>query len=100
MRACAGGGDGPEPPGERFADAEASFHRTLMLVSGNRFLAGILEPVHGPLARARRARALDRDPVVIRLHDRIVAALTARDATATAAAVDDYGRHLAGWLGV
>jgi GntR family transcriptional repressor for pyruvate dehydrogenase complex len=82
-----------------FPDAEARFHRTLMLLSGNRFLAATLAGLHPALARARHERAADRDPLAVRLHERIVAALRARDPTATAAAVEDYGRYLATWLG-
>jgi DNA-binding FadR family transcriptional regulator len=98
MRASGRGGNGAEDRDERFAEAEASFHRTLMLISGNRFLASALESLHPVLASVRRQRAADRDPVVIQLHERIVAALSDRDVTATAAAVDGYARHLAGWL--
>jgi DNA-binding FadR family transcriptional regulator len=98
MRASARGGNGAEDRDEQFAEAEASFHRALLLVSGNRFLASALESLHPILASVRRRRAADRDPVVIQLHERIVAALADRDVTATAAAVDGYGRHLASWL--
>jgi DNA-binding FadR family transcriptional regulator len=84
--------------GGEFADAESSFHRALMWISGNRFLAAMLESLHPVLAQARRRLAADRDPAAVTLHERIVAALAENDETATAAAVDDYGRHMASWL--
>ena len=83
-----------------FADAEARFHQVLVSVSGNRVLAGALEALHPALARVRRRTAADRDPVVVRLHAGILAALAERDAAAAAAAVESYGRHLKGWLRV
>ena len=98
MRAASRGSNGAADPTGGFADADATFHRTLILIAGNRFLAGALEFLHPVLARAREQSAAERDPVVVRLNERILAALAERDATATAAAVDDYGRHLAGWL--
>jgi DNA-binding FadR family transcriptional regulator len=98
MRASSGGGNGAADLGARFADAEEFFHRTLVLLSGNRFLAGALESLHPVIASVRRLRAPNRDPAVIRLHERIMAALVERDATAAAAAIDGYGRHLASWL--
>jgi DNA-binding FadR family transcriptional regulator len=84
--------------GREIAEAEADFHRLLVLLSANRFLAAMLESLHPALATARRRRAADRDPIVIRLHERIVGALRARDELASAAAVDDYGRQLGSWL--
>jgi DNA-binding FadR family transcriptional regulator len=85
---------------ERFAEADADFHRTLVLLARNRFLADALGSLHAVLALARRAAAPERDLAVVGLNERIVAALGDRDPTATAAAVDAYGRHLAGWLRV
>src|SRR4051794_30882477 len=86
--------------GDRFEDAEAEFHRTLILLARNRFLAGALEALYPVVARVRRRRAADRDPAVIMLHERIVTALAQRDGALAAAAADDYGRHLASWLRV
>jgi GntR family transcriptional regulator, transcriptional repressor for pyruvate dehydrogenase complex len=100
MRASSQGDNGAEDRADRFAEAEADFHRTLMLLAGNRFLASALEQLHPVIARVRQRRAADRDATVIMLHQRIVAALARRDSTAAAAAVDDYGRHLASWLRV
>jgi GntR family transcriptional repressor for pyruvate dehydrogenase complex len=86
--------------GEQFVDAEATFHRTLMSISGNRFIAAALEFLHPTLARARRRFAPERDAAVVRLHETMLAALAERDPAAVAAAVEAYGRHLAGWLRV
>jgi DNA-binding FadR family transcriptional regulator len=83
-----------------FVDAEAAFHRVLVSTSGNRVLASALEALHPALALARHRIAADRDPVVVRIHEGILAALGARDAAAAAAAVESYGRHLKGWLRV
>jgi DNA-binding FadR family transcriptional regulator len=92
--------DGEDVPGQDdFLDAEATFHRTLALISGNRYLASMLEDLNPVLAALRRRRMPQRDTLVVLLHERIVAALRARDATATAAAVEDYNQRLAGWLG-
>ncbi len=85
---------------ERFAEADTDFHRTLVLLARNRYLADALGSLHAVLAQVRRATAPERDGAVVALNERIVAALEERDATATAAAVDDYGRHLASWLRV
>jgi DNA-binding FadR family transcriptional regulator len=98
MRASSRGGNGAQDRDERFAEAEAFFHRTLILIAGNRFLASALESLHPVLAQVRRDRAADRDPLVIRLHESILAALADRDPAATASAIDSYGRHLASWL--
>lgn len=98
MRASSASDLGPAQTGDGFVEAEASFHRTLMQLSGNRFMATMLASLHPVLATARRRRAPDRDAVAVRLHERIVTALAARDTTASAAAVDGYGRRLAGWL--
>jgi GntR family transcriptional repressor for pyruvate dehydrogenase complex len=86
--------------GERVAQADADFHRTLVLLARNRFLAEALGSLGAVLARVRHRTAPERDGAVVALNERIVAALAERDATATAAAVDDYGRHLASWLRV
>ena len=100
MRRAARGANGASTRDQRFVVAEADFHRTLMMLTGNRFLASSIEDLHAVLARVRRRHAPDRDPLVIVLHERIVAALRERDATAAAAATDDYARHLASWLRV
>jgi GntR family transcriptional regulator, transcriptional repressor for pyruvate dehydrogenase complex len=86
--------------GERFAAAEWEFHRTLAAIAQNRFLASALEPLQAVIPAVRLRRAADRNQAVIRLHETILAALGERDRTAAAAALDDYGRHLASWLRV
>src|SRR4051812_40244114 len=80
--------------GEDFVEAEATFHHTLMAISGNRFIAATLAFLHPALVRARRALAPDRDAAVVRLHETMLAALAERDPVAVAAAVETYGRHL------
>jgi GntR family transcriptional repressor for pyruvate dehydrogenase complex len=99
MRASSRGGNGAAGGrDEAFADAEAAFHRTLIAIAGNRFLVSALDPLHPTLALARRRSAADRDPIVVRLHEGILAALAERDAAAVAAAVESYAKHLASWL--
>jgi DNA-binding FadR family transcriptional regulator len=95
MRAARGGAPGERDP---FAEAEAAFHRTLMLLAGNPFMAAMVASLHPLLARARRRHAPDRDAAAVRFAERIVAALTARDPAATAGAVEEYGRRLERWI--
>jgi DNA-binding FadR family transcriptional regulator len=85
---------------DTFVEAETSFHRSLMSISGNRFVASALESLHPTLALARRRWAPERDPVVIRLHEGMLAALAERDPAAVASAMEAYGNHLASWLRV
>jgi DNA-binding FadR family transcriptional regulator len=80
------------------AAAEEDFHRTLMLISGNRFLASALQTLHGVIPRVRRERAPERDKAVVRAHEVIMAALGGGDASAAAAAIEGYTQHLASWL--
>jgi DNA-binding FadR family transcriptional regulator len=70
--------------------AERDFHRALVLVSNNAWLAAMLENLHPPLVELRGRRG----PAVVRPHETIMAALWARDAAASAAAIEGYGRHL------
>ncbi len=79
-------------------EAETDFHRGVALISGNRFLASMLETLPQALAAARRERAPDRDALTVRLLERIVTAVSAADPTAAAAAAEDYGTRLDGWL--
>jgi DNA-binding FadR family transcriptional regulator len=83
---------------EEFVDAQATFHHSLVLVAGNRVLAQVAEPLHRTLARLRHERAPDRIAGVRRQHERILAALRARDPTATTGALDELGDQLARWL--
>jgi DNA-binding FadR family transcriptional regulator len=84
----------------RFTEAESDFQRTVIRIGLGRFAASALDEIHPVVAQLRRSRAADRDGAVIVLHERTVTALAERDATAAAAAADDYGRHLASWLRV
>lgn len=99
MKASDRNGGGTVTPGERFVDAETWFHRTLMLVSGNRFLAAMAEPLHPALAEARRRRAPEHDAETVRAHERILTAVREADSEAAFVAIDSYGLQLARWLG-
>jgi GntR family galactonate operon transcriptional repressor len=83
---------------ERFIDAQAAFHHVLVLISGNRVLAQTAEPLQGVLARIRHARAAERTPALLRQHDRILAAVRARDAPATTGALSELADQLTRWL--
>lgn len=80
--------------------AEVDFHRTLALVANNRFVASMLETLPAVLVAARRRRSPGRDAMAVRLLARVVPALRETDPTAAAAAIEDYGRRLPGWLGL
>lgn|GEM_PF-1609475 len=84
---------------DAFAAAEAWFHQTLALLSGNPLLAKLGEPLHPRLAQLRRQRAPSRDGAVIRHHRRILEGLSSREPPLALAAVDGYARQLARWLG-
>lgn len=83
---------------EDLVDAQAMFHHALVLISDNRVLAQTADPLHRVLARMRHARAAERTPAVLRQHDRILAALRARDAVATAGALSELADQLTRWL--
>ena len=83
---------------ERFVEAQATFHHALVLISGNRVLAHTAEPLQAVLARLRHTRAADRTPAVLRQHERILAALRARDAPATTGALSEFSDQLTRWL--
>ena len=97
MKASDLNGGGMVAP-ERFVDAETWFHRTLMLISGNRFLAAMVEPLHPALAEARRRRAPEHDAETVRAHERILNAVREADGEAAFVAIDRYGLQLAHWL--
>jgi DNA-binding FadR family transcriptional regulator len=88
---------GPPSADDPFVDAEVWFHRTLALLSDNRVLAKLHEPLHRVLAEWRRARAPERDRTVVTHHRRILAGVTSRDPAEARAAVGDYGRLLGRW---
>jgi DNA-binding FadR family transcriptional regulator len=83
---------------EDLVDAQATFHHGLVLISDNRVLAHAAEPLHRVLARMRQARAAERTPTLLRQHDRILAALRARDAAVTAGALSELADQLTRWL--
>jgi DNA-binding FadR family transcriptional regulator len=97
MRAASHVGSGAANRDE-FVEAETAFHRHVIVMSGNRFMASALEALHPVLARVRRLRAADRDASVIALHEDILRALEHRDPTAAAAAIERYCERLASWL--
>jgi DNA-binding FadR family transcriptional regulator len=77
--------------------AEAWFHHTLALLSGNPQLAKVVEPLHAVLALERRQRAADRDGAVVRHHRRILEGLSSREEELAAGAVGMYARQLRRW---
>jgi DNA-binding FadR family transcriptional regulator len=83
---------------DQVAEAEEAFHRTLALISDNRFLASALESLYPAVAGVRRQRTPDRHGPLVRAHERIMAALREHNPTAAAAAIDAYSRQLASWL--
>jgi GntR family transcriptional repressor for pyruvate dehydrogenase complex len=86
----------PEDP---LVAAEAWFHHTLALLSGNPVLAKLVESLHEPLAELRRARAPARDSATVRHHRRILEGVSSREPALAADAVSGYARALARWLG-
>jgi len=82
-----------------FVSAEAWFHRTLMLLSGNELLAKLTEPWHALLAELRRERAPDRDGAAVRHHRRILEGVSSRDAHLAAETIQGYAERLAAWVG-
>jgi GntR family transcriptional regulator, transcriptional repressor for pyruvate dehydrogenase complex len=83
---------------EQFIQAQVTFHHALLLISGNRVLAQAAEPLQRTLARLRHAHAPERTPAVLRQHERILAALRARDAVATTGALGELADQLERWL--
>jgi DNA-binding FadR family transcriptional regulator len=77
--------------------AEAWFHHTLALLSGNAQLAKVVEPLHGVIALERRQRAPDRDSAVVRHHRRILEGLSSREEELAIGAVAMYARQLRRW---
>jgi DNA-binding FadR family transcriptional regulator len=98
LREALDDGDGERPAGRSFADAEGELHRAFVRLSGNRFIAAMLQDLLPALATVRHQRARQRDGDVLTLLERIVGGLRDSDGIATAAAVDEYGRRLAAWV--
>ncbi len=94
-------GSGRRLPGadDPFVDAQASLHATLVHVAGNRLLVVMAAPLGVVLAALRHDWAPQREAAALRDHQRIVAALRARDLPATTGALEEHVRHLAAWLG-
>ena len=85
--------------GSEFISAEAWFHRTLMLLSGNEPLAKLTMPWHALFAELRRDRAADRDGAAIRCHRRIVEGVSSRDGKLAADSIIGYSDRLTEWIG-
>ena len=100
MRAASRGGNGAHSRGDRFVEAETTFHHILMASTGNRVLVSALRFLHPTLARVRCESSANRDDAVVSLHEAMHAALAAHDPAAAAAAMESYGKHLASWLRV
>jgi DNA-binding FadR family transcriptional regulator len=83
---------------QELVSAEAWFHRTLMLLSGNELLAKLVEPWHAVLAEIRRERAPERDGAAIRQHRRILEGVSSREPDLATEAILTYGERLAGWV--
>jgi DNA-binding FadR family transcriptional regulator len=81
-----------------FAIEHAAFHRDLMLIAGNRVLARLTDPLIEVVAAMMYERAPEHAPALVRHHERILAALRARDERATQGALDAYARQMGRWL--
>jgi DNA-binding FadR family transcriptional regulator len=88
----AGGRDVP------FVEGETEFHRTLSLLSGNRVLAKMSEPLHYALATARQRRAPDQQEAALEHHREIAKGVSSREPQLAVSAVDAYAQQLARWL--
>ena len=97
FRLLAGHVERMEGAGSELVSAEAWFHRTLMLLSGNELLAKLTEPWHALFAELRRERAPDRDGAAIRHHRRILEGVSSRDEGLAATSIIAYGERLADW---
>jgi GntR family transcriptional repressor for pyruvate dehydrogenase complex len=89
-------GDGRDDP---FVKGEAWFHHTLALLSGNRVLAAMSEPLHLALAAIRHRRAPEHERAALAHHRRILEGVSSREPDLAEAAVDAYARQLTRWLG-
>jgi GntR family transcriptional repressor for pyruvate dehydrogenase complex len=96
LRAAAGAArtaDARDP----FVVADAWFHRTLALLSGNPVLARLVDPLHLVLAEHRHVHARDREGAAITHHQRILEGLSAREAPLALDAVAGYADALKRW---
>jgi DNA-binding FadR family transcriptional regulator len=81
-----------------FVEAEMWFHHTLALLSGNRVLATMSEPLHLALAAIRHRRAPDHEGAVLTQHRRILEGVSSREPQLAADAADGYAAQLMRWL--
>jgi GntR family transcriptional repressor for pyruvate dehydrogenase complex len=81
-----------------FVKGETWFHHTLVLLSGNRVLAAMSEPLHRGLAAIRHRYAPDREGGVVAHHHRILEGVSSREPELAESAVDAYARQLTRWL--
>jgi DNA-binding FadR family transcriptional regulator len=82
----------------RFVVGETEFHRTLSLLSGNRVLAKMSEPLHYALATVRQRRAPDHQEEALEHHREIAEGVSSREPQLAVSAVDAYAQQLARWL--
>src|SRR5215218_9612264 len=81
-----------------FVEGEAWFHHTLVLLSRNRVLATMSEPLHLALAAIRHRHAPGREGAALTQHRRILEGVSSREAELAVRAVDGYARQLSLWL--
>lgn len=79
--------------------ADAAFHGTLCRLSDNAVLAGLIEPLHIPIAELRRVRAPDRDRTLILHHRRILEGVSSREVALAEELVSAFARQLVRWIG-
>ena len=83
---------------DAFVQGEAWFHHTLGLLSGNRVLAKMSEPLHHALAAIRHRRAPGQEGAALVHHRRILEGVSSREPDLAVHAVDGYAQQLARWL--
>ena len=98
MKAAARASGPARRAGERLLEAETVFHRRLVALAQNRPLAQMLEPVHIALATARQELVDGRVPALVRQHERLAAAVRARDPAAARTALHEQVDQLRRWL--
>jgi GntR family transcriptional repressor for pyruvate dehydrogenase complex len=84
--------------GDRFIQGEAWFHHTLALLSGNRVLAKMSEPLHHALATIRHRRAPAQAEAALTHHRQIAEGVSSGKPQLAVSAVDAYAQQLARWL--
>jgi GntR family transcriptional regulator, transcriptional repressor for pyruvate dehydrogenase complex len=83
---------------DAFVKGEAWFHHTLGLLSGNRVLAKMSEPLHHALAAIRHRRAPAQEGAALVHHRRILEGVSSGEPDLAVRAVDGYAQQLARWL--